>query len=67
MSAKPPRRSVAWLAGRLTARWGLPLALVVLAAVCYVVGYRKGTVFLIVLGIVLEVFFWRRILRDTAS
>ncbi len=66
MSTKPTRRSGAWLAGRFTARWGVPLALVVLAAVCYVVGYRKGTVFLVILGIVLEVFFWRRVMRDAS-
>lgn len=64
MATSRPRHSRAWWAGRLTARWGVPLVLVVLAAVCYVAGYRKGTVFLVVLGILLEVFFWRRVMRD---
>jgi hypothetical protein len=44
----------------------VPLLLATLAAICYVVGYRKGTVFLVILGILLEVFFWRRVMRDAS-
>jgi|GEM_PF-1849592 len=61
------RPSLAWRAGRLTARIAVPAVLVVLAALCYVVGYRKGTVFLIVLGVLLELLFWRRVLASPAD
>ena len=43
----------------------LLVLLVVAAAACYAVGFRKGLILLAVLGGVLEFVFWVRLLRGT--
>lgn len=44
-------------------RHGVSLALIALAFICYSVGYRKGSVFALVLGVVFELGFWLRFWR----
>ncbi len=44
-------------------RHGISIALVLIAAFCYVIGYRKGSTLAIILGVALEIFFWARLLR----
>jgi hypothetical protein len=39
-------------------RHGVLLALLVLAIVCYGIGYRKGSVVALVLGVLFEIGFW---------
>lgn len=39
------------------------LALLVVAAVCYAVGYRKGSVLAIALGVIVEIAFWVNLSR----
>jgi uncharacterized membrane protein YadS len=44
-------------------RHGISIALVLIAAFCYAIGYRKGSILAIILGVVIEIFFWSRLLR----
>jgi hypothetical protein len=44
-------------------RHGVMIALLVIAAFCYVIGYRKGSTLAIILGVTFEIFFWARLLR----
>lgn len=43
------------------------LALVVIAAVCYAVGYRKGSLLAIVLGVIVEIAFWVNLTRGAGK
>jgi fucose permease len=44
-------------------RHGILIALVVLAAFFYAIGYRKGSTLAIILAVIFEIFFWARLLR----
>lgn len=44
-------------------RHGVSLALIALAVICYAVGYRKGSVLALILGVLFELGFWMRLWR----
>jgi hypothetical protein len=48
-------------------RHGVLIALVALAAVFYMIGYRKGSVFALAIGMVLEISFWVKFARRNQS
>ncbi len=45
-------------------RYGVMMALVVIALICYAVGYKKGSTFAIILGVLFEGGFWFKLMRD---
>ncbi|TAF99055.1 MAG: hypothetical protein EAZ43_16575 [Betaproteobacteria bacterium] len=44
-------------------RHGVMVALILIALVCYAVGYKKGSTLAIVLGIAFECAFWVKLAR----
>ncbi|TAG44808.1 MAG: hypothetical protein EAZ30_16770 [Betaproteobacteria bacterium] len=44
-------------------RYGVMIALILIALVCYAVGYKKGSTLAIILGVVFECFFWIKFIR----
>jgi hypothetical protein len=45
-------------------RYGVMIALVVIALICYAVGYKKGSTLAIILGVIFEGGFWFKLIRD---
>jgi hypothetical protein len=44
-------------------RHGIPLVLLLVAIICYAVGFRKGSMLAVVLGMMFELGFWFKMLR----
>ena len=47
----------------LKSRYGVMALLVVAALICYAIGYRKGSVIALLLGVGFEIAMWVRVAR----